>query len=233
VDRAVGDQEQVVFARRVHLHEALHSDGRGVGETVVQRGAECRRVDVGLEAQVAARIRPGFQDVVGLILREHFTEVPADVLRPRVALHRQVAAGEGVEKVEADGKFAAKGRRALAEDGVRVVVHQKVERDLQQPAVAGEEQPILRHDQLERPGVVGHILGKLWHVLAKPLAAPRPRLEPGAHAEEAGLASSASPRRSASPRAKVMASGRCPSTIQSMRAWSSCLWRLAATQSTK
>ncbi len=64
-------------------------------------------------------------------------------------------------------------------------MHQKIKGDFEQQAFARKDQAILRHDQFKRPGIVGHSLRQLGHVLAKPLAAPRPRLEPGTHAKEA------------------------------------------------
>ena len=42
---------------------------------------------------------------------------------------------------------------------------------------------LLGDDQLERPGVIGHILGEAWDVGLDPLPAPRAWLEPGAHPE--------------------------------------------------
>ena len=141
------------------------------------------RIDIPLEAQVTAGGGAAVEDVICLVLGEALAEVAANVLGAGVALDREIAAVKGVEKVKADRELVAKLRRTVADDIGRVAVHQEVERHFQQPAVALEDEAVLRHDQLERPGVVGHVLGELRHALSNPLPAPRPRFKPGAHAE--------------------------------------------------
>ena len=181
--RAVGDEEKRVFVCGEMLDKLLHLDGLGGGLAGFQRGAEGVRIDPGLKAKVDLRAGPRVQDVIGLILGEAFAELAADVGWGGVTLHREIAAVEGVQEVEADGEFCAEDVGAAPQHCGRAVEHEQVEGGFQEQAVAFQEQTIFRDDQLEGPGVVDGVLGQLGDVGFEPLPTPCAGFEPGAHAE--------------------------------------------------
>src|SRR5262245_37364507 len=114
MNRAVRDQEQIVPGGRMALHKTLDLDRACRGEAVFKRGAKCLWIDAFLKAQVHARARLAVENVIGFVLREPLAEMAANVIEPRVALHRQIAAAHRVEKVETDRELYAEalGRRA-------------------------------------------------------------------------------------------------------------------------
>jgi hypothetical protein len=70
--------------------------------------AECSRsasdgigVGILLQAEIDERVLPGDRDVVGLVLGERLRELAAAVVRPRVALHGEVAAVDRGQVVNA------------------------------------------------------------------------------------------------------------------------------------
>src|SRR3569833_2121948 len=60
-----------------------------------------------------------------------------------------------------------------------VAEHQEVKRYFQHITIAFEQQTILGHYQLKRPGIIHHILIYIRNVLLYPLSAPGARLKPG------------------------------------------------------
>ena len=230
VERARRYEEQVVPRRLFGVDVARHVEFRAFFEAFGQRPFELRRVDILFEPEVYDRPGCRVEDIVSLLLSQYLAEILADIFPLRVALDRKVAAVEVVEVVHADREFVAVCVVARAADDLLAALeHHHVERHFEHLAAAAEDQPVFRYDQLERPCVIGHVVGQCADVFADPLASPRPGFEPRPDAESV----CGEPRRRSVPSAQVISPSRCPSTIMPMRGSSSFLWRFSTTQSTK
>ena len=153
-------------------------------EAFGQRPFELRRVDILFEPEVYDRPGCRVEDIVSLLLSQYLAEILADIFPLRVALDRKVAAVEVVEVVHADREFVAVCVVARAADDLLAALeHHHVERHFEHLAAAAEDQPVFRYDQLERPCVIGHVVGQCADVFADPLASPRPGFEPRPDAE--------------------------------------------------
>src|ERR1044072_9763261 len=106
-----------------------------------------------------------------------------DIRKTRMALNGKVAAVKSVEEVETDGKLITEDVRMAAQDSGMTVVHHPLKRNFQQIAIAFKHHPVLRNDELKRPGIVHRIPVQLRNVLLEPLSAPGARFKPGTHAE--------------------------------------------------
>ena len=176
------DEIELVRARRDGVHEALDLEVRPVGCRPRRGRAEPFTVGVVTEAQEDAATRPRDHDVIRLVLGDGNAEHRAHVLRPRVAVHREITAADGVEVIEADREGDAELLDdARSEDAGRLVREHHVERDLERGRVA-EQDPALGRDELVAESGVRAWVVRAEHV-ARPSPAPRHRQERGTRPE--------------------------------------------------
>ncbi len=106
--------------------------------------------------------------------------------------------------------------------------HHHVERHFEHLAAAAEDQPVFRYDQLERPCVIGHVVGQCADVVRGSIGLPTPRVEPRPDAESV-CGECSRPRRRSVPSAQVIS----PSRARRRCGQQLLLWRFSTTQSTK
>src|SRR6185437_7195610 len=101
-----------------------------------------------------------------------------DIVEPRMHLAGEVRTAHRIEIVEANGEVASvPGGDRLSKHRVGFLPEEVVERALQRPDAIAQQDPVLRRDQLERPGIVW-LLRWEAKLLFHPLAAPGARREP-------------------------------------------------------
>ncbi len=160
------------------LDEAFDFEWFRLAATSLQRVAKFLRLDPALESKKHPRSGRTVGHVVRFVLREPLAEVPPGVLGPRMALHGEIAAGEGVEVIEADRKLAAKPSRKISEHRVALLGQEKIQRDFEEPPTALEGEAVLRRNQFKRPSQIRRLGRESGEMLFHPLSAPWSRLEP-------------------------------------------------------
>ena len=186
VDCAAGDEEMVVLCggKAVDVFFSVEYDFAALcGAKVAEHLLGALTL---AETQVDRRTGLGVKDVVALVLGVGHAELLADKLGRRMDLEAEVAAADGVEKVEADREILAEaGLDRLAEDGAAMLENQVVGRQLEQNAFDFQQEAVFLRHAVEAPAVVRHFGVEPADVL-HPLASPRGGVEERNDAERPG-----------------------------------------------
>src|ERR1700728_3401299 len=143
-------------------------------------------VDPFLQAEIDTRVLLRVEKVIALILRVVHPKMFANVGSERMDLEREVAASNGIEEVEANGKLRAEPSSDIEpQQFFRMREHEIDGGNLDTLVAECQQQTVLFRNTIEAPGVIGSAVGGQAAHAFHPVAAPWPRIEEGNNAKRA------------------------------------------------
>src|SRR3546814_251386 len=178
MDRAVRNQEQIVFFSWKNLNKGLRIHRHVFSRAFLYRRPESGFAYPFLKAQVNLRLGSRIKNIISLILCKVFTKMFFYIVASRMTLQREVSSAKRIQKIESDWELVTKTGSRFSQNGFVILIHKKVETYFQQFSSAFQDNPILRSNELKRPGIVRFFLRQSIEMLLHPVTSPCASLKP-------------------------------------------------------